>query len=109
LLAPFFSFSQTTYLPQGDKAAILLERMEIKGQNDSLLNFSKTRPYSRRSVVYAAGILSNTMQLSKVDNYNLNSLYKNNMSGLMMLQQFRVKNRYLKIFITHRPIYTKYM
>ncbi len=78
LLAPFFSFSQTTYLPQGDKASILLERMEIKGQNDSLLNFSKTRPYSRRSVVYAASILSNTMQLSKVDNYNLNSLYKNN-------------------------------
>jgi hypothetical protein len=98
LLAPFFSFSQTTYLPQGDKAAILLERMEIKGQNDSLLNFSKTRPYSRRSVVYAAGILSNTMQLSKVDNYNLNSLYKNNIEWVNDAAAIQSKKPVLKNF-----------
>jgi hypothetical protein len=98
LLAPFFSFSQTTYLPQGDKAAILLERMEIKGQNDSLLNFSKTRPYSRRSVVYAAAILSNTMQLSKVDNYNLNSLYKNNIEWVNDAAAIQSKKPVLKNF-----------
>jgi hypothetical protein len=98
LLAPFFSFSQTTYLPQGDKAAILLERMEIKGQNDSLLNFSKTRPYSRRSVVYAAGILFNTMQLSKVDNYNLNSLYKNNIEWAADPAAIQSKKPVLKNF-----------
>jgi hypothetical protein len=98
LLTPFFSFSQTTYLPQGDKAAILLERMEIKGQNDSLLNFSKTRPYSRRSVIYAAGILSNTMQFSKVDNYNLNSLYKNNIEWVTDPATIQSKKPALKKF-----------
>jgi hypothetical protein len=53
LLSFFFTntFSQSTYLPQGDKANILLERMEIKLQKDSILNFSKTRPFSRQDVV----------------------------------------------------------
>src|SRR5436190_2718939 len=53
LLSFFFTnaFSQSTYLPQGDKANIVLERMEIKLQKDSILNFSKTRPFSRQDVV----------------------------------------------------------
>jgi hypothetical protein len=55
LLSFFFTnaFSQSTYLPQGDKANIVLERMEIKLQKDSILNFSKTRPFSRQDVVGA--------------------------------------------------------
>jgi hypothetical protein len=55
LLSFFFTnaFSQSTYLPQGDKANIVLERMEIKLQKDSILNFSKTRPFARQDVVGA--------------------------------------------------------
>src|SRR5688572_26628869 len=53
-LIVFFSptclFSQTTYLPQGDKQNILLERMEIKLQKDSVLNFSKSKPLSRKAI-----------------------------------------------------------
>jgi hypothetical protein len=41
ILFPVFAVSQTTYLPQGDKANIILERLEILGQKDSILNFSK--------------------------------------------------------------------
>ena len=51
LLLPCFSFAQTTYLPQGDKANILIERLEIKAGKDSVLNFSKTKPFSRKQVI----------------------------------------------------------
>ena len=32
ILLPFSAFSQTTYFPQGDKANILIERLEIKDE-----------------------------------------------------------------------------
>jgi len=48
---PILAFSQTTYLPQGAKENILLERLEIKAGTDSILNFSKTKPFSRKQVV----------------------------------------------------------
>jgi hypothetical protein len=52
LCFPFLSFSQTTtYLPQGASENILLERLEIKAGTDSILNFSKTKPFSRRQVI----------------------------------------------------------
>ena len=81
ILLPFSAFSQTTYFPQGDKASILIERLEIKRKTDSALNFSKTRPYSRMAVLtniknFTTG--ANAMKLSKVDKYNLNSLLMNN-------------------------------
>ena len=49
---PVLLFSQTTtYLPQGARENILLERLEIKAGKDSVLNFSKTKPYSRRQFI----------------------------------------------------------
>ena len=51
LILPFFLKAQTTYLPQDARENILLERMEIKRQSDSILNFSKLRPYSRKLVI----------------------------------------------------------
>lgn len=52
LLIPFAAFSQaTTYLPQDAKENILLERLEIKAQTDSILNFSKLKPFSRKQVI----------------------------------------------------------
>ncbi|HEV7331646.1 MAG TPA: hypothetical protein VGN63_11455 [Flavisolibacter sp.] len=49
LCVPVLLFSQsTTYLPQGARENILLERLEIKAGRDSILNFSKTKPFSRR-------------------------------------------------------------
>ena len=82
ILLPFSAFSQTTYFPQGDKANILIERLEIKRKNDSALNFSKNRPFSRYSIISninqggTPGL--NKVKLSRVDQYNLNSLMMNN-------------------------------
>ena len=45
------SISQTTYLPQGAEENRLIERMEIKLQKDSVLNFSKLKPFSRETII----------------------------------------------------------
>ena len=72
ILLPVSVFSQTTYLPQGDKVNILMERLEIKNRTDSFFNFSKTKPFSRKHTVNAVthylqqnGLLSN---INVVDN-----------------------------------------
>ncbi|HLG40144.1 MAG TPA: hypothetical protein VI461_10770, partial [Chitinophagaceae bacterium] len=80
-LFPFAATSQTTYLPRGDKANILLERLEIKEQTDSVLNFSKTRPFSRRHMIDEVDhyTIQPGVKLSKVDAHNVRSLYMNNL------------------------------
>jgi hypothetical protein len=74
LCAPFLLFSQTTtYLPEGARENYLLERLEIKAGSDSILNFSKTKPFSRRQFIpviekyYKAGLLSNGLNETAVD------------------------------------------
>ncbi len=85
LLFLFFAASigvaQGTYLMQGDKSTILLERLEIKAKTDSLFNFSKTKPYSRQHVLMAVNSYSNKFAangLSVIDAYNLARLKLNN-------------------------------
>ncbi|HKZ65971.1 MAG TPA: hypothetical protein VJ111_06440, partial [Chitinophagaceae bacterium] len=80
------AFSQSTYLPQGDKQNVLLERLEIKAGTDSVLNFSKTKYFNRSK--YAMNGVKNYLQktgessLSKVDAHNLRSLYLSNTEWL---------------------------
>jgi hypothetical protein len=77
--------AQSTFLQQSAKENILFERMEILGQKDSLLNFSKTRPLHRLQLMKAAmGFKKNHpgVLLSKTDEYNLESFYANNMEYL---------------------------
>jgi hypothetical protein len=99
-LFPFTVFSQTTYLLQGDKQNILLERLEIKAQRDSVLNFSKTKPFSRKNItqkawgIYEAGVTD----LSKVDQYNLTSLLRNNIEWVDDKARFASKKPIWKSF-----------
>lgn len=86
LILPLLLFSmslsaQTTFLPPGDKANILMERFEIMARKDSFFNFSKIKPFSRRHVLAAANQFAGRpgMQLSKTDVYNLRSLNLNNL------------------------------
>jgi hypothetical protein len=95
-LSPMIAFSQTTYLPQGDKANILLERLEIKAGKDSVLNFSKIKPFSRKQVIN--GLNSYVQQfgessLSKTDAYNLHSAYLNNLEYLPVDEQASYKSK----------------
>src|SRR5215470_14877129 len=89
ILFPFIAFGQNTYLPFGDKQYILLDRLEIKAQNDSILNFSKTKPFNRKYVVAGVNRFANDRSLSAVDAYNLQSVYLNNLEYLTPEQRLQ--------------------
>ena len=95
ILFPFAATAQTTYLPLGDKANILIERLEIKSKTDSSLNYSKTRPFNRQSIVSTLTQWkkpgANAQKLSKVDQYNLNSLLMNNIEYVADKSIFKSK------------------
>jgi hypothetical protein len=65
--------SQTTYLPIGSKEASLLERLEIKTGGDSVLRFSKTKPYSRKAIIPRIEGMDSLLA-SAADKYNYFSL-----------------------------------
>jgi hypothetical protein len=122
LLTPFTVFSQaTTYLPQDAKENVLLERLEIKAQTDSILNFSKIKPFSRKqfvpvigkwynrsTFVHSAGEIPVTLDnnqsnldhaaysSTKVDEYNSQRALMN--SSEWSTQDFLSKKTFLKTF-----------
>ena len=61
--------AQTTYFHEGAKENILIERMEIKLGRDSVLNFSKNKPFSRKQMIPRLEALDSS-NLSRVDRYN---------------------------------------
>ena len=78
-------FSQSSFLNQDDKQNIILERLEIKSQNDSVLGFSKLKPFTRKYAVQAPerfDLHTGMQALSKTDEYNIRSLYLNNIEWL---------------------------
>ena len=96
LLTPFTVFSQaTTYLPQDARENILLERLEIKAQKDSVLNFSKAKPFSRKQFI---GHLaqSDWSALTKTDQYNKQLALMN--SSEWSTQAYHSKKTFLKNF-----------
>lgn len=75
---PFIASSQTTFLPQGAKENILLERLEIKAGTDSILNFSKNRPFSRRQFIPRVNEIDSTL-FTTTDQYNKYTAIINNL------------------------------
>jgi hypothetical protein len=112
ILLPISGFSQITFLPQGDKSAILLDRLEIRAYKDSLFNYSKTRPLSRQQVMNALLsadgknrlLLNNRVvkSMTKVDQYNLRRIMANNLEYLPenLRAEFQTKKPVLKNFYT---------
>ncbi len=103
ILLPISVFSQTTYLPQGDKANILMERLEIRNRTDSFFNFSKTKPFSRKHTVNAVThYLQQGKTLSRVDAYNIQRVLMNNLEYLPEADrlQYASKKPILKNFYT---------
>ena len=83
LLLTLTAGAQSLYLPQGNKHAQVLDRLEIKMQTNPLLNVSTPKPLSRKLAVEAAETADSLakidqLQLSAVDRYNLQSLLMNN-------------------------------
>lgn len=104
VLLPGVATAQTTYLPRGDKQEIILDRLEIKAQKDSALNFSKVKPYSRETYVEMTRRLlsgdSALGNLTEVDKYYMESLLKNNIEWVPedIRENFMSKKRVGKTF-----------
>jgi len=81
IVAPFLVKAQSALLQQGSKEYLLLDRLEIKMQTDSIYNFSFIKPFNRKWWVDGLGRASNNQQLSlsKVDRYNISRSRLNNL------------------------------
>lgn len=95
-VCPVTAFSQSTYLNQGAKEYQFIDRLEIKQQTNTNLNFSTLKPFSRKAIIEQAEFLDSArlgykdstgvdmykewtdLNLSRVDEYNMRSLLMNN-------------------------------
>ena len=95
-VCPLNAVAQSTYLFQGSKDIHFINRLEIKQQKNTDLNFSTLRPYNRKYIVREATFLDSArmgykdstgvdkykewtdLDLTDVDEYNLQSLLMNN-------------------------------
>lgn len=92
-ICPFIAGAQSTFLPQGDKGYHFIDRLEIKLQTNTGLNFSALKPFNRKYIVAQAefadsihrangnsfaNVEGNHSRLTKVDEYNMNSFFMNN-------------------------------
>ncbi len=81
-IIPYAGIAQSTYFQQGSKENILLERLEIKAQKDTVLNFSFIKPFNRKWWIGAIERLeqdAEPLKLSRVDKYNIERSKMNNL------------------------------
>ena len=116
-ICPFFATAQSTYLNQGSKDIHFVDRLEIKQQTNTDLNFSTVRPFSRRYIVRQAEFIDsarlgytdstgqdkyktwNNQGLTATDEYNLHSFLMNNSEWVTMPREdFMSKKPILKSF-----------
>jgi hypothetical protein len=119
LFFPFAASAQSTFLQQGDKGNILLDRLEIKQLMQPVISkkiypipYTMTnRPYSRDIVTEYANLLdslytsdtTSKVSLTKVDRYNLQRLQMNNIEWTRMPERFASKKPIWKRFYTTPP------
>lgn len=97
-LLPLTVFSQTTYLPQEARENILLERLEIKAQTDSILNFSKIKPFSRKQFIPVIQQYYDNKRISGVDVFNAREAFMKNPEWVDSSLHFKSKKTFLKSF-----------
>jgi hypothetical protein len=99
---PMIAYSQSTYLPSGSRDLILLERLEIKAQRDSVLNFSHIRPFNRKWWVQSLDRLeadSAHLGLTRTDLLNMRRARMNNLEWVTGDKSgYRSKKPFLKSF-----------
>jgi Capsule assembly protein Wzi len=95
-VCPVSAMAQSTYLNQGAKEYHFIDRLEIKQQTNTHLNFSTLRPFNRKYIVQETEFLDSArmgykdstgvdkyktwtdLDLTPIDEYNLRSLLMNN-------------------------------
>ncbi|BAV10194.1 hypothetical protein SAMN05421788_104436 [Filimonas lacunae] len=100
-------FSQSDYISLGTKQYQLLDRLDIKLRNDSILGYTTTKPYNRQKVTARIAELDSIIQtgtslpidLSKVDLYNIKRLLLDNSEWApAYLDSFPIKKPVFKTF-----------
>lgn len=95
-ICPVAASAQSTYLNEGAKESRFIDRLEIKQQTNTNLNFSTLKPFNRRYIVKEVEFLDSArmgyadstgndkykqwtdLDLTPVDEYNMRSLLMNN-------------------------------
>lgn len=116
--SPFLAKAQTTYFSKGSKEYQLMNRLDIKSGNNRSLNFTSTKPYSRKDAVRQVEFLDSNFNgistssnpdlsgiyLSDVDKHNMQSLLMNSSEGVSgSKESFISKKPILKTFYTTKP------
>lgn len=118
-VCPFTVAAQSTYLFQGAKETQFIDRLEIKQQTNTNLNFSGVKPFNRKHIVREAEFLDSArmgyadsagvdkykewtdLDLTEVDEYNLQSLLMNSSEWVTVPKDgFKSKRPLLKNFYT---------
>ncbi len=105
--------AQSTYLSQGSKEYHFIDRLEIKQETNTDLNFSTLKPYNRRYIVQQAEYIdsmrkaspaSTPIQFSRVDEYNMRGLLMNNAEWVTgSKEDFASKKPFLQSFYKTKP------
>lgn len=103
IFVSFQSSAQSDYISLGARQYDLLDRLEIKLGNDSILNFSTVRPFDRRVITnrleYVQSLVANhKISLSRVDLYNLDLTLKDN---------FNWRDHFSDSSLTLRSVFSK--
>ena len=121
-ICPAFATAQSTFLTPGSKDIHFVDRMEIKQQKNTHLNFSSVRPFNRKYIVEQTEFIDsarlgytdsagrdifrewNSQALTFIDEYNLNSFLMNNSEWVTgSKKEFLSKRPVLKTFYTTKP------
>ena len=122
-ICPAFATAQSTFLTPGSKDIHFVDRMEIKQQKNTNLNFSSVRPFNRKYIVEQTEFIDsarlgyvdtltgldnyvdwNSQALTTIDEYNLNSFLMNNSEWATGSKAaFKSKRPLLKTFYKTKP------
>ncbi len=122
-ICPAFATAQSTFLNQGSKDIHFVDRMEIKQQKNTHLNFSTLQPFNRRYIVQQAEFIDSArlgyvdtltgrdkypewmdQALTPVDEYNLQDFLMNNTEWVTgPTDEFKSKRPILKTFYKTKP------
>lgn len=122
-ICPAFATAQSTFLTQGSKDQHFVDRMEIKQQKNTHLNFSTLKPFNRKYIVEQAEFIDSArlgyvdtktgidkykewdnQALTPIDEYNLQRFLMNNTEWVTgPTDEFKSKRPVLKTFYTTKP------
>ncbi len=122
-ICPAFATAQSTFLMPGSKDIHFVDRMEIKQQRNTDLNFSSVRPFNRKYIVEQVEFIDSArlgyidtatgrdkyaewydQALTDIDEYNLNSFLMNNSEWVTgSKKEFLSKKPNLNTFYKTKP------